>query len=95
MRRGIDRHDWFAEYGDLLATELKPEPRFTAFQQTAERYAFYRLAYNTEDNDCSVRALAVVNMSAFGSLASASSLHLARPDKKGTRRERPDRREDR
>ena len=61
MQRRIDRHNWFEEYGDLISTWYEvPEhsPDFPWSQGFAEA-AFHRLAYNREDNDCGVRALAV------------------------------------
>ena len=49
MRRLIDRHDWFTNYGDLISDCVRlPEVR-----------AFHNLAYNKEAHDCGVRALAV------------------------------------
>lgn len=54
----VDRHNWMAEYGDLLS----PSPRFHAFNDWVDNKdgaAYARLAYNREDNDCGVRALAV------------------------------------
>ena len=57
----IDRHNWFAEYGDLLMRDLlvrdAQEPKCPWGSEEAQ--AFYKLAYNWEDNDCGVRALAV------------------------------------
>lgn len=58
MSQRIDRHNWFAEYGDLLTAELRPEPQFPQWRTAAEK-AFHNLAYNKENNDCGVRALAV------------------------------------
>ena len=60
MRRLIDRHDWFTNYGDLISDCVKtPEyaPKYSWSCMASQ--AFYRLAYNKEDNDCGVRALAV------------------------------------
>ncbi len=64
MRRKIDRHDWFADFGDLISdcipkpTLEVPFPRIDR-AKWEETTAFYRLAHNKEDNDCGVRALAV------------------------------------
>ena len=52
MSQRIDRHNWFADFGDLIS-EI---PRRRMIK---EMQAFSRLAYNQEDNDCGVRALAV------------------------------------
>lgn len=61
MEPRIDRHNWFAEYGDLLMRDLlvrdAQEPKYPWGSEEAQ--AFYQLAYNKEDNDCGVRALAV------------------------------------
>ena len=59
MRRGIDRHDWFAEYGDLISDFTVPKHAPDFPWPCKEEQAFYKLAWNKEDNDCSVRALAV------------------------------------
>ena len=55
MSQRIDRHDWFAEYGDLLI----PKPVFRKWLTVPEHKAFRSMAYDREDNDCGVRALAV------------------------------------
>lgn len=52
----VDRFDWLERYGDLI---MDPPPLLGPLQPTAAAQAFYRLAYNKEDNDCGVRALAV------------------------------------
>lgn len=72
MSTRIDRHNWVDDYGDLLWSQpLNPEawqspfPRFTPPQDRdfpwpeIETHAYKALAYNREDNDCGVRALAV------------------------------------
>ena len=51
-----DRFDWLQRWGDLI---MGPPPLIGPLQPTAAAQAFYRLAYNKEDNDCGVRALAV------------------------------------
>ena len=59
MQRRTDRHNWLEEWGDLISDLAYPEqaPDFPWSGTASE--AFYRLAYNQEDNDCGVRALAV------------------------------------
>ena len=59
MQRRIDRHDWFAEYGDLISDFTVPKHAPDFPWSCKEEQAFYKLAWNKEDNDCSVRALAV------------------------------------
>ena len=63
MTERIDRHNWFADYGDLISDCVrppKPDQEFNAWPMiTVETQAFHLLAYNKEDNDCGVRALAV------------------------------------
>jgi hypothetical protein len=60
MPRRIDRHNWFADYGDLISDCVKvPEHAPDYPWSCMATQAFYRLAYNKEDNDCGVRALAV------------------------------------
>ena len=51
-----ERFDWLQRYGDLI---MDPPPLLAPLQPTVAAQAFYRLAYNKEDNDCGVRALAV------------------------------------
>ncbi len=51
-----DRFDWLQRYGDLI---MDPPPLPASLRPTAATQAFHRLAYNKEDNDCGVRALAV------------------------------------
>ena len=51
-----ERFDWLQRYGDLI---MDPPPLLAPLQPAAATQAFYRLAYNKEDNDCGVRALAV------------------------------------
>ncbi len=51
-----ERFDWLQRYGDLI---MDPPPLLAPLQPTAAAQAFHRLAYNKEDNDCGVRALAV------------------------------------
>ncbi len=51
-----ERFDWLQRYGDLI---MDPSPLLAPLQPTAAAQAFHRLAYNKEDNDCGVRALAV------------------------------------
>ena len=51
-----ERFDWLQRYGDLI---MDPPPLLAPLQPTAAAQAFYRLAYNKEDNDCGVRALSV------------------------------------
>jgi hypothetical protein len=59
MQRLIDRHDWFADYGDLIGDCVRDPKPVPEFSWTGAELAFRRFAYNREDNDCGVRALAV------------------------------------
>ena len=64
MQRRVDRHDWFTDWGDLISDCIPvptPEVPFPKFDRVKceEITAFRRLAFNKEDNDCGVRALAV------------------------------------
>ena len=56
----VDRFDWLQRYGGLI---MDPPPLPASLRPTFSKLdsvqAFYRLAYNREDNDCGVRALAV------------------------------------
>ncbi len=56
-----DKFDWFARYGDLLQTGPSPVavPGQAATHVMLQEQAFRRMAYNREDHDCGVRALAV------------------------------------
>jgi hypothetical protein len=63
----IERFDWFARFGDLLDdppanTGPGEFPRLDTDRLNdiaSQVRGFYRLAYNREDSDCGVRALAV------------------------------------
>lgn len=60
MQRRIDRHNWLEDYGDLLFPQFTlPENDLQFPWAEIATPAFYKLAYNREDNDCGVRALAV------------------------------------
>lgn len=56
QRHMVDRFDWLQRYGDLI---MDPPPLLSPLQSIINAQAFHRLAYNKENNDCGVRALAV------------------------------------
>ncbi len=62
MTARIDRHNWMEEYGDLLFPQFVPQESADDLKfpwPEIETPAFTALAYDKEENDCGVRALAV------------------------------------
>lgn len=67
MSARIDRHNWVEEYGDLLWSQPQDPKTWDSSSEhdlkfpwaEIETPEFYALAFNKEDNDCGIRALAV------------------------------------
>ena len=61
MQRRIDRHNWMEQWGDLIFPQFQVLEHSSnyAWSEVQSEHMFCQLAYNREDNDCGVRALAV------------------------------------